>query len=89
MGLYQIEDRAPRIAPSVYLAPGCQVVGDVQVGEESSVWFNAVIRGDVQPVRIGARTNSKDLAMVHVTTGRFPIEIGDEVAVGHGSVLHG
>lgn len=89
MGLYQIDDRRPQVADDVYLAPGCQIVGDVQVGAGSSVWFNAVVRGDVQPVRIGARTNIQDLAMVHVTTGRFPIEIGDEVTVGHGAVLHG
>lgn len=89
MGLYQIDDRLPRVEEDVYLAPGCQIVGDVQIGAGSSVWFNAVVRGDVQPVRIGARTNIQDLAMVHVTTGRFPIEIGDDVTVGHGAVLHG
>lgn len=89
MGLYELGERTPHVPPEVYLAPGSQVVGDVQIGAGSSVWFNAVVRGDVQPVRIGARTNVQDLAMVHVTTGRFPIEIGDEVTVGHGAVLHG
>ncbi len=89
MGLYEIDDRSPTVPPEVYLAPGSQVVGDVRIGPGSSVWFNAVVRGDVQPVRIGARTNVQDLAMVHVTTGRFPCEIGDDVTVGHGAVLHG
>ena len=89
MGLYEVGPNSPSVPPEVYLAPGCQVVGDVRIGAESSVWFNAVIRGDVQPVRIGARTNIQDLAMVHVTTGRFPCEIGDDVTVGHGAVLHG
>ena len=89
MGLYEIGDRSPHVPAEVYLAPGSQVVGDVRIGAGSSVWFNAVIRGDVQPVRIGARTNIQDLAMVHVTTGRYPCTIGDEVTVGHGAVLHG
>lgn len=89
MGLYELPERSPSLAPDVYLAPGSQVVGDVRIGAGSSVWFNAVVRGDVQPVRIGERTNVQDLAMVHVTTGRFPIEVGDDVTVGHGAVLHG
>jgi carbonic anhydrase/acetyltransferase-like protein (isoleucine patch superfamily) len=89
MGLYEIEGRHPRVEPDVYLAPGSQVVGDVAVGAGSSVWFNAVIRGDVRPVSIGKRTNVQDLAMLHVTTGRYPCEIGDDVTVGHGAKLHG
>lgn len=89
MGLYELGDRAPSVDPTVYLAPGSQVVGDVRIGAGSSVWFNAVLRGDVQPVRIGERVNVQDLAMVHVTTGRFPSEVGDDVTVGHGAVLHG
>jgi carbonic anhydrase/acetyltransferase-like protein (isoleucine patch superfamily) len=89
VGLYEIDDRAPRIHADVYLAPGCQVVGDVELGADSSVWFNAVVRGDVRPVRIGARTNVQDLSLVHVTTGRYPTEIGDDVTVGHGAMLHG
>lgn len=89
MGLYEIEDRHPRVDPDVYLAPGCQVVGDVAVGAGSSLWFNAVVRGDVRPVTIGRRTNVQDLAMLHVTTGRYPCEIGDEVTIGHGAMLHG
>jgi len=89
VGLYEIDDLCPRVAPDVYLAPGCQVVGQVEVGAESSVWFNAVVRGDVLPVRIGSRTNVQDLAMVHATTDRYPVEIGDDVTIGHGAVLHG
>ena len=89
MGLYEIEDRHPRVEPDVYLAPGCQVVGEVTIGAGSSVWFNAVIRGDVRPVAIGRRTNVQDLAMLHVTTGRYPCEIGDDVTIGHGAMLHG
>lgn len=89
MGLYEIEGRHPQVEADVYLAPGSQVVGEVSIGSGSSVWFNAVLRGDVRPVRIGRRTNIQDLAMLHVTTGRYPCEIGDEVTVGHGAMLHG
>ena len=89
MGVYEIEGRHPCVPPDVYLAPGSQVVGDVEILSGSSVWFNAVVRGDVQPVRIGSNTNIQDLAMVHVTTDRFPCSIGDNVTVGHGAVLHG
>lgn len=89
MGLYEIEDRHPRVDPDVYLAPGSQIVGDVTMGAGSSIWFNAVVRGDVRPVVVGRRTNVQDLAMLHVTTGRYPCEIGDEVTIGHGAMLHG
>lgn len=89
MGLYEIEDRIPHVGPEVYLAPGSQVVGDVHIGPGSSVWFNAVLRGDLQPVRIGARSNVQDLAMVHVAGGRHPCLVGDDVTIGHGAVLHG
>jgi carbonic anhydrase/acetyltransferase-like protein (isoleucine patch superfamily) len=80
---------SPRIHPSVFLAPGCVVVGDVVLGADASIWFGAVVRGDVNSVRIGARTNIQDLAVVHVTGGTWPAVIGDEVTVGHQAVLHG
>jgi carbonic anhydrase/acetyltransferase-like protein (isoleucine patch superfamily) len=80
---------APRIDPSAFLATGCVVVGDVELGPGSSVWFGAVIRGDIHFIRIGARTNIQDQAVVHVTGGTHPTVIGDEVTVGHGAVLHG
>jgi carbonic anhydrase/acetyltransferase-like protein (isoleucine patch superfamily) len=79
----------PRIDPSVFLAPGCVVVGDVELGAGASVWFGAVVRGDVNFIRIGARTNLQDQAVVHVTGGTHPTVIGDEVTVGHRAVLHG
>jgi carbonic anhydrase/acetyltransferase-like protein (isoleucine patch superfamily) len=66
-----------------------QVIGDVVMGEGSSVWMNTVIRGDVQPVRIGARTNIQDLSLVHVQSRGFATNIGDDVTVGHHVVLHG
>ncbi len=81
--------KTPRIDPSVFLATGCVVVGDVEVGPGSSIWFGAVVRGDVNFIRIGARTNIQDQAVVHVTGGTHPTVIGDDVTIGHQAVLHG
>ncbi len=83
------EGRSPRIASSAFLAEGSVVVGDVEIGDASSLWFGTVVRGDVNHVRIGARTNVQDLSVVHVTTGTHPTVIGDDVTVGHRAVLHG
>jgi carbonic anhydrase/acetyltransferase-like protein (isoleucine patch superfamily) len=66
-----------------------QLIGDVQVGEQSSVWFNSVLRGDVHRIRVGRRSNIQDLCVVHVLTELSPTEIGDDVTVGHRVVLHG
>ena len=80
---------APRLHPTVFVAETGVVVGDVEVGERSSIWFGAIVRGDVNHVRIGARTNVQDLTVVHVTGGKHPTTIGDDVTVGHRVVLHG
>jgi len=64
-------------------------VGDVELGEDSSVWFNAVLRGDVNPIRIGRRTNLQDLSLVHVTTQKHATHVGDDCTVGHHVILHG
>jgi carbonic anhydrase/acetyltransferase-like protein (isoleucine patch superfamily) len=79
----------PRIDPSVFIASGARIVGDVEIGELSSVWFNVLLRGDVHFIRIGRRTNIQDLTMCHVTHKRFPLIVGDDVTVGHSAVLHG
>ncbi|MBL7999307.1 MAG: gamma carbonic anhydrase family protein [Candidatus Kapabacteria bacterium] len=79
----------PEIHPSVFLAHGAVILGDVVLGKDSSVWFNAVIRGDVHWIRIGNRTNVQDLAMLHVTHKKNPLTIGDNVTIGHSAVLHG
>jgi carbonic anhydrase/acetyltransferase-like protein (isoleucine patch superfamily) len=83
------DGKSPRVAASAFLAPGCVVTGDVEIGEDSSVWFQTVIRGDVNVVRIGARTNIQDHSVVHVTSRTHPTVIGDDVTVGHRVVLHG
>jgi carbonic anhydrase/acetyltransferase-like protein (isoleucine patch superfamily) len=80
---------SPLLHPSVYVAEGAIILGDVEIGEDSSVWFNTVIRGDVHEIRIGKRTNIQDLSMVHTTFNKYPTHIGDNVTVGHMAMLHG
>jgi len=80
----------PFVPPaSVFIAPTAVILGDVTLGEDSSVWYHTVIRGDVNRIRIGRRTNIQDLCMIHVSTGTYPTEIGDDVTVGHQATLHG
>jgi carbonic anhydrase/acetyltransferase-like protein (isoleucine patch superfamily) len=81
--------QAPRLHPSVLVAAGGVVIGDVEMGEGSSVWYGTIVRGDVNRVRIGARTNLQDGTIVHVTGGTHPTVVGDDVTVGHRVVLHG
>ena len=81
--------RWPRIDPSAWIAPGATLVGDVEIGRDSSVWYGCVLRGDVHSIRVGARTNIQDLCVLHVTKDRFPCEVGDEVTIGHRAVVHG
>ncbi len=83
------QGRWPRIDPSAWIAPSACVVGDVEVGRDSSVWYGCVLRGDVHSIRVGARTNLQDLSVLHVTKDRFPCVVGDEVTVGHRAVVHG
>jgi carbonic anhydrase/acetyltransferase-like protein (isoleucine patch superfamily) len=79
----------PTVDPSAYVDLSAQVIGDVHVGAESSIWMNVVIRGDVHRIRIGARTNVQDGTVVHVQGGTHPTTIGDEVTIGHGAIVHG
>ena len=79
----------PRIDPSAYVDVSAQVIGDVHLGADSSLWMNVVVRGDVNHVRIGARTNIQDLSLLHVVRETHPAVIGDEVTVGHSAVVHG
>jgi carbonic anhydrase/acetyltransferase-like protein (isoleucine patch superfamily) len=87
--LYPYENFYPRIHPSVFLADGVRIVGDVRISEDSSVWYNTVIRGDVHYVKIGKMTNVQDSSVLHVTNGRFPLNIGNKVTIGHAVKLHG
>ena len=79
----------PRVDASAFVANTAVVIGDVEIGGEASIWFGVVLRGDVFPIRIGARTNIQDNTVVHVTEGQFATAIGADVLVGHGCIVHG
>src|SRR5512138_437832 len=89
MPIIAYDGKTPRVSATAFLAEGSVVTGDVEIGEHSSIWFGTVVRGDVNHVRIGARTNIQDQSMVHVTSRTHPTVIGDDVTVGHKAVLHG
>ena len=78
----------PTIADSAFIAPGAVVIGNVTIGEESSIWFNTTVRGDIAPIAIGARTSVQDGTVVHVNEDA-PVVIGDDVTIGHGALIHG
>lgn len=80
---------APRVDPTAWVAPSADVVGDVAIGAESSIWYGTVVRGDVFPIRIGARTNVQDHCVLHVTHDRHACVLHDDITIGHRVVLHG
>jgi carbonic anhydrase/acetyltransferase-like protein (isoleucine patch superfamily) len=87
--------KTPRIHPTAFIAPGARIIGDVEIGAESSIWYNCVLRGDVNMIRIGARTNIQDGTVIHCDSPKpgneagLPTIIGDDVLVGHMVMLHG
>src|SRR5688500_15042809 len=90
MGLVrEFAGKAPRIGARVYLAETAAVIGDVVLGDDVSVWYNSVIRGDCHYIRIGARSNIQDNCAIHVTEGTYPTVIEEEVTLGHGAIVHG
>jgi gamma-carbonic anhydrase len=89
MPAYRLGSLVPSLASDVWIAPSATVIGDVVLGEASSVWFGAVLRGDVCPIRIGARTNIQDNAVIHVTNRTAPTNVGSDVTIGHLALLHG
>jgi carbonic anhydrase/acetyltransferase-like protein (isoleucine patch superfamily) len=89
VAILPFESAVPLLASDCFVAPGASVIGDVHLGARSSVWFGAVIRGDVFHIRIGRETNVQDLSVIHVTTGLEPTLIGDRVTIGHRVILHG
>lgn len=88
MGIVEFNGAFPRIHDSVYVSDNVSIIGDVEIGEESSVWFGAVIRGDISYVRIGRKSNVQDNAVIHVDHD-LPSIIGDYVTVGHSAIIHG
>jgi carbonic anhydrase/acetyltransferase-like protein (isoleucine patch superfamily) len=84
-----VKNSFPVVPKTTWLAPNCTVVGDVVLGEDCSVWFNAVIRGDVHSIRIGDRTNIQDGAVIHCTYQKASTSIGNDVSIGHNALVHG
>ena len=78
-----------RVHPTAFVDDSAQVIGSVEIGEESGIWMNAVLRGDVNTIRVGRQTNLQDGCIVHVMRGTHPTWLGDQVTVGHGAILHG
>ena len=88
MALYALDDKAPQIAPSAWVADSAQVIGAVTLGEDASVWFGTVVRGDTESITIGAGSNVQDASVLHADFGQ-PLVIGERVTVGHKVMLHG
>lgn len=86
--LFELAGVTPKVAPDAFIAPTASVIGDVEVGPCSGIWFHCVVRGDTNFIRIGARTNIQDGTIIHVNAGDFPTIIGDDVTVGHAAIIH-
>lgn len=84
-----VQDHTPQLGQNCWLAPNATIVGDVSMGDDCTVWFNAVIRGDVNAIRIGNRTNIQDGAVIHCTYQKTQTIIGDSVSIAHNAVVHG
>ncbi|MEJ7603514.1 MAG: gamma carbonic anhydrase family protein [Kofleriaceae bacterium] len=80
--------KRPLIGRGVFLAETCAVIGDVEIGDESSIWYSTVVRGDVMPIRIGAGTSIQDGTVIHVTSDRFGTTIGNDCTIGHNAIIH-
>lgn len=89
MGIIPYKDRTPKLHTSVFVADGAKIIGDVKIGEQSGVWFNAVIRGDVNFIHISSRTNVQDNSVLHVTLKAAPLKIGSDITIGQNAVIHG
>jgi carbonic anhydrase/acetyltransferase-like protein (isoleucine patch superfamily) len=87
--LFPYLDYYPKLGQNIFLASGVKIVGNVEIGDNSSVWYNSVIRGDVHYIKIGSHTNIQDCSMLHVTNGKYPLNIGSKVTIGHCVKLHG
>ncbi|MCS6895487.1 MAG: gamma carbonic anhydrase family protein [Bacteroidia bacterium] len=81
--------KVPQIGPDTFIAENAVLIGDVVIGAACSIWYNVVIRGDVNAIRVGNRTNIQDGAILHCTYQKAPLKIGDDVTIGHGAIVHG
>jgi gamma-carbonic anhydrase len=92
--IISLNGHTPRIDPSAFVAPGCRIIGDVEIGPQASVWYNCVLRGDVNAIRIGARSNVQDGTVIHCDSDKggmngWPTTIEDDALIGHMAMLHG
>lgn len=89
MPVYDYNGIRPRLGARVFLAPSAEISGDIEIGDDVSFWFHTAARGDVNWIRIGARSNVQDGSILHVTHERHPLTIGEDVVIGHGAIVHG
>lgn len=95
VSIISIHGKTPRIHDSAFVAPGCRIIGDVEIGPDASIWYNCVLRGDVSQIVIGARTNVQDGTVIHCDSpmpgapNGFPTLIGEDVLIGHMAMIHG
>ncbi|MEN3034090.1 MAG: gamma carbonic anhydrase family protein [Aquificaceae bacterium] len=87
--LIDFKGKLPKLSEGVYVSPGCYIIGDVEIGKDSSIWFGSIIRGDVNYIKIGQRVNIQDNSVIHVTYETHPTVLYDDITVGHRVVLHG
>jgi len=87
--IFPYKEYFPKLGENVFLASGVKIIGNVEIGNDTSVWYNTVIRGDVHYIKIGESTNIQDCSMLHMTNGKFPLNIGNKVTIGHSVSLHG
>jgi len=89
MSVLSFDGKKPRLGQGVFVAENATIIGDVEVGNDCSIWFGTVLRGDVNHIRIGSRTNIQDNCVLHVTHERWPTIVAEEVTIGHGAIVHG
>lgn len=89
MSVISFEGKRPLFGKRVFIAPGCDVLGDVRIGDDASIWYRCVLRGDINHIEIGARSNVQDGTIIHVEHGAFPTILEEETSVGHAAILHG
>lgn len=87
--IHSYQGKLPRLGERVFVAPSAHLVGDIEVGDDSSFWFATAARGDVNRIRVGARTNVQDGTVLHVTHETHPLDVGDDVVIGHSCTIHG
>ena len=89
MPVYSLGPVVPKLGTGVFIAPNATVIGDVELGDDASVWFGTVLRGDHFPIKVGARTNIQDNSVLHITGGRSSTTVGSDVTIGHMAIVHG